>query len=210
MSRLTSAATPLFGIKAVLWLEKLDNWHDVTGAPVSVLARKPPDIRNTPGRRPALRHKELSLKNAPAPKAFGAGFVRYDLPRTLSPFDSLPQPARAVGSLFAAAGGARFLDGLFDRFAGFARALLNPANQFFLLAFGELQIAVRELGPFLFQLVAREPEFQPRAADSIFTGEPWTRWQPGRFRHLPRRHDCPAGFARAWGPACPGGTPAAW
>jgi hypothetical protein len=60
--------------------------------------------------------------------------------------------ARAVDSLFAAAGGAGFLDGLFDRFTGFARALLNPAYQFFLLAFDELQIAIRELGPFLFQL----------------------------------------------------------
>jgi hypothetical protein len=64
-------------------------------------------------------------------------------------FDSLPQPARAAGSLFAAAG---FLDSLFDRFAGFARALLNPANQFFLLAFGVFQIVIRKLGPFLFQL----------------------------------------------------------
>jgi hypothetical protein len=60
--------------------------------------------------------------------------------------------ARAADSLFAAAGGARFLDSLFDRFAGFARALLNPANQFFLLAFGVLEIVIRELGPFLFQL----------------------------------------------------------
>jgi hypothetical protein len=60
--------------------------------------------------------------------------------------------ARAADSLFAAAGGAGFLDGLFNCFAGFARALLNPANQFFLLAFDELQIAIRELGPFLFQL----------------------------------------------------------
>jgi hypothetical protein len=67
-------------------------------------------------------------------------------------FDSLPQPTRAAGSLFAAADGAGFLDRLFDRFAGFTRALLNPANQFVLLAFGVLQIAIRKLGPFLFQL----------------------------------------------------------
>ena len=66
--------------------------------------------------------------------------------------DSLLQSPSAAAILFAAAGGAEFLDRVFDRFAGFARALLNPANQFFLLAFGELQIAVRELGPFLFQL----------------------------------------------------------
>ena len=52
----------------------------------------------------------------------------------------------------AAAGGTGFLDGLFDRFAGFAGAFLNPAQQFFLLAFDELQIAIREFGPFLFQL----------------------------------------------------------
>ena len=57
-----------------------------------------------------------------------------------------------VGSLFAAAGGAGFLKRLFDRFPGFAGALLNPANKFFLLAFGVLEIAIRELGPLLFQL----------------------------------------------------------
>jgi hypothetical protein len=45
------------------------------------------------------------------------------------PADSTSPPAR-WDSLFAAAGGAGFLDSLFDRFAGFARALLNPANQF--------------------------------------------------------------------------------
>jgi hypothetical protein len=60
--------------------------------------------------------------------------------------------ARRAAILFAAAGGAGFLDRFFDRFTGFARALLNPANQFFLLAFGELQIAIRKFGPFLFQL----------------------------------------------------------
>jgi hypothetical protein len=57
-----------------------------------------------------------------------------------------------AGSLFAAAGGAGFLERLFDRFPGFAGALLNPANKFFLLAFGELEIVIRELGPLLFQL----------------------------------------------------------
>jgi hypothetical protein len=41
--------------------------------------------------------------------------------------DSTSPPARR-DSLFAAARGARFLYGLFDRFAGFARALLNPAD----------------------------------------------------------------------------------
>ena len=60
-----------------------------------------------------------------------------------SPFKVLP--------LLAATGGAGFLDGLFDRFAGFARALLNPANQFLGPAFGKLEIVIREFGPFLFQ-----------------------------------------------------------
>ena len=46
-----------------------------------------------------------------------------------------------------AAGGAGFLDGPFDRFAGFAGALLNPANPFFLLAFGELEIANGAIEP---------------------------------------------------------------
>ena len=47
---------------------------------------------------------------------------------------------------------AGFLDGLFNRFAGFARALLDSAEKFFLLAFGILEIVIRERGPFLFQL----------------------------------------------------------
>src|ERR1700676_1681907 len=51
-----------------------------------------------------------------------------------------------------AAGGAEFLDHLFYCFAGFAGALLNPANQFFLFAFGVLEIVIRKHGPFLFQL----------------------------------------------------------
>jgi hypothetical protein len=58
----------------------------------------------------------------------------------------------AVGSLFAAAGGAGFRDGFLDRFTGFAGALLNAAQQFFLLAFGELEIVIRKLGPLLFEL----------------------------------------------------------
>jgi hypothetical protein len=52
----------------------------------------------------------------------------------------------------AATGGAGFFDRFFDRFAGFTGALLNPANQFFLFAFGVLEIVIRELGPLLFQL----------------------------------------------------------
>jgi hypothetical protein len=74
------------------------------------------------------------------------------IPARAPDFDSFLQFARAVDNLFAAAGGAGFLDGLFDRFAGFTRALLNPANQFFLHALGVLEIVIRELGPFLFQL----------------------------------------------------------
>jgi hypothetical protein len=66
--------------------------------------------------------------------------------------NALSQFARAVGSLFAAAAGRGFLDGLFDRFAGFAGALLNAAQQFIVLAFDELEIVIRELGPLLFQL----------------------------------------------------------
>jgi hypothetical protein len=54
--------------------------------------------------------------------------------------------------LLTAAGGAGFLERLLNRFAGFPGALLNPANKFFLLAFGELEIVIRELGPLLFQL----------------------------------------------------------
>jgi len=52
----------------------------------------------------------------------------------------------------AAASGAGFLDRFFDRFTGFARALLNPANHFFLLSYGILEIVIGELGPFLLQL----------------------------------------------------------
>jgi hypothetical protein len=102
-------------------------------------------------------HGELSSKTAPAARSqWAAGFFRCDLLAAISHSRrrgsaALPT-ACAVDSLFAAAGGAGFLDGLFDRFAGFARAFLNPANQLFLLAFGELQIAIREFGPFLFQL----------------------------------------------------------
>jgi hypothetical protein len=72
-------------------------------------------------------------------------------PRKLSGLDFTNVVCGAV-ILIAAAGGAGFLDRLFDRFAGFTGALLNAANQFFLLAFGKLEIVIRELGPLLFQL----------------------------------------------------------
>jgi uncharacterized membrane protein len=64
---------------------------------------------------------------------------------------SLPRFTRAVRSLFAAAG-CGFLDGLFDRFSGFTGALLYAAQQFIMLAFGALEIVIRELGPLLLQL----------------------------------------------------------
>jgi len=50
------------------------------------------------------------------------------------------------------AGRGEFLDGLFDRFTGFAGSLLNLTEQFFALALAELEIVIRKLGPFLFQL----------------------------------------------------------
>jgi hypothetical protein len=62
-------------------------------------------------------------------------------------------PSGPRGShLFATAGGAGFIEGLFDRFAGFPGALLDPSDQFLGLAFGEMEIVIRELGPFLFEL----------------------------------------------------------
>jgi len=60
--------------------------------------------------------------------------------------------AGVAGRLMTAAGVAGFFNGFFNSFTGFARALLNPANQFVLLAFGVLEIVIREFGPFLFQL----------------------------------------------------------
>src|SRR5664279_189317 len=54
--------------------------------------------------------------------------------------------------LLTASGGAGFLERLLNRFAGFPGALLNPSNKLFLLAFGILEIVIRELGPLLFQL----------------------------------------------------------
>lgn len=66
-------------------------------------------------------------------------------------FDALPRFASAIGGLFAAAGRG-CLDGRFDRFTGLAGALLNAAQQLILLAFGELEIVIREFGPLLFQL----------------------------------------------------------
>ncbi len=54
--------------------------------------------------------------------------------------------------LLAAASSGTFPDRVFDYFTGFTCDLLNPANQFFLLAFGVTKVIIRELGPLLFQL----------------------------------------------------------
>jgi hypothetical protein len=63
---------------------------------------------------------------------------------------SLHQIASAVSSLRAA--GTSFFDCFFDHFSGFAGALLNPTEQFVLLALNVLEIVICELGPLLFQL----------------------------------------------------------
>src|SRR5664280_3410945 len=69
-------------------------------------------------------------------------------------FDSSDMRASTASDirLLTAAGGAGFLERLLDRFAGFPGTLLNPADKLFLLAFGVLEIVIRELGPLLFQL----------------------------------------------------------
>ena len=100
--------------------------------------------RFTSAARDAAGDREnVTVGFAPAPG--------LQLPARALDFDSLPQLARAVGGLLAAAGRG-FLDGLFDRFPGFAGALLNAAQQFIVLALGPLEIVIRELGPLLFQL----------------------------------------------------------
>jgi hypothetical protein len=91
----------------------------------------------------ASDREDLTLVVAPAPNR--------QFPARALDFDSLPQFARAVDSLLAAAGRG-FLYGLFDHFTGFAGALLNAAQKFIVLAFGELEIVIRELGPLLLQL----------------------------------------------------------
>jgi hypothetical protein len=106
--------------------------------PSAILHRFTPAVKGA-----ASDREEFTLVVAPAPKVHFAA-------RALG-FDSLPQFARAICNLLAAAGRG-FLDGLFDRFTGFAGALLNAAQQFIMLAFGALEIVIRELGPFLFQL----------------------------------------------------------
>jgi hypothetical protein len=50
------------------------------------------------------------------------------------------------------AAGAGFFDSVFDHFTGFTGALLNPTEQFVVLALDVLEIVIGELGPSLFQL----------------------------------------------------------
>jgi hypothetical protein len=59
---------------------------------------------------------------------------------------------KRAAHLLPIAVGEEFFDSLFDSFTGFACAFLNPANDFFLFAFGVLKIVIRQLGPFLFEL----------------------------------------------------------
>jgi hypothetical protein len=79
------------------------------------------------------------------------GSARCRYPLGLWILNSGSQFARAVGKLFAATAGRGFLNGFLDRFTGFTRALLDAAQQFFLLSFGPLKIGIREFGPLLFQ-----------------------------------------------------------
>jgi hypothetical protein len=84
---------------------------------------------------------------------YWAGSGRFHIPGFMAEISPATQFTDAVDSLLVAtAGAASFLDGFLDCFTGFTCALLNPAHKFFLLAFGELEIVVRELGPLLFQL----------------------------------------------------------
>jgi len=60
----------------------------------------------------------------------------------------MPEFDRAADCLAAAATGVGFLHGLGNRFAGLAPTLLNPARQFFRLAFGILKVAIGKRGSF--------------------------------------------------------------
>jgi hypothetical protein len=87
---------------------------------------------------------------------FGSGYARLGF-RFWSSERSSCFIEREVGCLFAtAAAGRGFLDGLSDCFPGFAGALLNAAQEFIVLAFSELEIVIRKLGPLLFQLALRD------------------------------------------------------
>lgn len=48
--------------------------------------------------------------------------------------------------------GGSFLDGPYDRFAGFAGALLNPTSSFVVFALEVFEIFIREFGPLLLRL----------------------------------------------------------
>jgi len=58
--------------------------------------------------------------------------------------------------LLATAGRGEILDRIFNHFTGLAGELLNPADQFFLLACSVTEIIIRELRPFLFQFALRD------------------------------------------------------
>jgi hypothetical protein len=102
------------------------------------------------GKRPCVLWKEAQNPARMLGRELKSEIRHHHLTQASFPGSLLPF-SRAVGSLFAAAGQG-FLESLFDRFTGFAGALLNAAQQFVVLAFGELEIIVRELGPLLFQL----------------------------------------------------------
>ncbi len=63
------------------------------------------------------------------------------------------------GGALSVDGGAVFLDGGFHGFAAFAGALLDAAQQLVLLAFDELQVIVRELGPLLDEIAFDDVPF---------------------------------------------------
>jgi len=71
--------------------------------------------------------------------------------------DSLPANAirksgRFLFESFKSIWATALFDRLFNRFTGFAGVLLNPAKQLLGLAYGALDLVVREFGPLLFQL----------------------------------------------------------
>ena len=87
--------------------------------------------------------ENLTLVVAPAPDR--------QFPARALGLDSLAQFARGVG-LFLAAAGRGFLNRLFNRFTGFTGALLNAAQQFFVLALGKLRSSSVSLAHFCFSL----------------------------------------------------------
>ena len=66
-------------------------------------------------------------------------------------YSRIPQ-FRNVRLIPATTGGGGFFDRFFDRFTSFPGTLLDPAKKHIVLAFGALEIVIRELGPPLLQL----------------------------------------------------------